>query len=242
MAARVPATQVIGVLLMALLLRPQRSLAQESIKGVALMRGASGELAPQSATIAAATSSQTNTFDPATADAVAAEATAAAKRSRAPLRYSRKEVISSFNKAAHLLRLSANSLTQTSPHFSRLFTAMQAFRNAVALVEMGKRKYNLAEPQMLNGILLVKQEIPKIESAQLAVELGRQVTWPESQARNYAVSALRVAQNGLTSFEVQKNTKRQQELRDQQLQRVQKEKQQQQQQKQQGAQGQGGGQ
>ncbi|CAI5525140.1 unnamed protein product, partial [Closterium sp. Naga37s-1] len=177
MAARVPATQVIGVLLMALLLRPQCSLAQgesshHSIKGVALMRGASGELAPQSATIAAATSSQTNTFDPAMADAVATEAAAAAKRSRAPLRYSRKEVISSFNKAAHLLRLSANSLTQTSPHFSRLFTAMQASRNAVALVEMGKRKYNLAEPQMLNGILLVKQEIPKIESAQLAVELG----------------------------------------------------------------------
>ncbi|CAI5986480.1 unnamed protein product [Closterium sp. NIES-64] len=124
-------------------------------------------------------------------------------------------------------------------HFSRLFTAMQAFRNAVALVEMGKRKYNLAEPQMLNGILLVKQEIPKIEPAQLARELGRQATALESQARNYAVSALRVAQNGLTSFEVQKNTKRQQELRDQQLQRVQKEKQQQQ--KQQGVQGQGGG-
>ncbi|CAI6001181.1 unnamed protein product [Closterium sp. NIES-65] len=115
---------------------------------------------------------------------------------------------------------------------------MQAFRNAVALVEMGKRKYNLAEPQMLNGILLVKQEIPKIEPAQLARELGRQATALESQARNYAVSALRVAQNGLTSFEVQKNTKRQQELRDQQLQRVQKEKQQQQ--KQQGVQGQGG--
>ncbi|CAI5995488.1 unnamed protein product [Closterium sp. NIES-64] len=216
MASRVPASQVIGVLLIALLLRPHYSHAQ-----------------------AAATSSQTNTFDPATADAVAAEAAAAAKRSRAPLRYSRKEVISSFNKAAHLLRLSANSLTQTSPHFSRLFTAMQAFRNAVALVEMGKRKYNLAEPQMLNGILLVKQEIPKIEPAQLARELGRQATALESQARNYAVSALRVAQNGLTSFEVQKNTKRQQELRDQQLQRVQKEKQQQQ--KQQGVQGQGGG-
>ncbi|CAI5480428.1 unnamed protein product [Closterium sp. Yama58-4] len=241
MAARVPATHVIGVLLIVLLLRPECSQAQESIKGVALIRGASGELAPQSAKIAAATSSQTNTFDPAVADVVTAEAAAAAKRSRAPLRYSRKEVISSFNKAAHLLRLSANSLSQSSPHFTRLFTAMQAFRNAVALVEMGKRKYNLAEPQMLNGILIAKQEIPKIEPAQLARELGRQLTQPESQARNYAVSALRVAQNGLTSFEVQKNTKRQQELRDQQLQRVQKEKQQQQQQqqqKQQGVQGQ----
>ncbi|CAI5496440.1 unnamed protein product [Closterium sp. Naga37s-1] len=363
MAARVPRTHVICVLLVALLLQTQCSQAQEFIKGVALVRGASGKVETQSATIgAAATSSQASAYDPAAADAVVVEAAAAAKRTRAPLRYSRKEVISSFNKAAHLLRLSANSLTQSSPlpssstplpislpspflpslsplhpprrftrlftamqafrnavalvemgkrnydlaepqmlngilplippplsqaiyspvhgdaslsqrsgaggdgqaqvrsrrtshaqrhspfytpsptsrHFTRLFTAMQAFRNAVALVEMGKRKYNLAEPQMLNGILLLKQEIPKIEPAQLARELGRQVTGPEGQARNYAVSALRVAQNGLTSFEVQKNTKRMQELRDQQLQRVQKEKQQQQQQQQQGVQGQGG--
>ncbi|GJP49104.1 hypothetical protein CLOM_g8364 [Closterium sp. NIES-68] len=233
MATRVPTTHFLAVLLVVLLLQPSYSLAQESIKGVALVRGASGKVAPQNAATATATPPYTDTFDPAAVEAAAVEA--AAKRSRAPLRYSRKEVISSFNKAAHLVRQSAQIFPQTSPHFSRLFTAMQAFRNAVALVEMGKRKYNLAEPQMLNGIRLLQLELPQLESAPLVRELGRQITWPEGQARNFGVSALRVAQNGLNSFLVQKSRKRQQELRQQQLQRVQKE------QGQQGAQGQEGG-